>query len=533
MGWSVPIAGFTTSTSGSTATEPAPPHAGLTRRDFLDWVRAAETDFPVTSWKIRGLHVWPMIRLFLSSSTFRAGSPTHSLRAGWLRLGGNVGFGLLEWAKARVADARANRSPRSPVGAVFLTSSIGRRPLLYGKRYDPRSGPFVDLLERAGVPTAVWEISPFGDYNFPRYHPSFFVQPHLFALRAACEVLSLGDDRVELTRYHEFLARVRAAGLDFPHVDVERLRRDVLYVRRLADLFSRWLRRARPRFGFLANASLVEQAFCVACRELGITSVEVQHGVQGELHPTYGSWSAVPPEGWEVRARVFWCWDENSAAAINRWAMCAPGRHTAIVGGDPWRELWASDNPVRAGVAHLIAARKRGIGGEKHILVTLTSQGAAVPAEVLDAVRRSPADWRFWFRLHPVDQMSRAREASRILREAGQDPTLLEVATETPLHALLPHMDAHVSVALSTVVLEAAANGVPSVACSTEAGDFYADQIASGMLVVAPGGPGILNALVRLLSEPRQPPRLEQPRAPRALHHLLSDFAVAGSVDPR
>jgi hypothetical protein len=488
-------------------------------------VLAAEADFPVTSWTVRGLHVWPLVRLSLASSTFRSGSPAHSLRAGWARLAGRVGYGILQWGKARVVDARANRNPDRPAGAVFLASSIGRRPVLEAKRYDPRSGPFVDLLERAGVDTAVWEMSPFGDYNVPRHARSFFVQPYLYAIRGACEVLPLGDDQVELARYNEFLARAKKAGLQFPHASVERLRRDVLFVRRMAAMFARWLRHARPRLGFVANASWADLAFCVACRELGITSVEVQHGVQGNLHPTYGSWSAVPARGWEVRAKVFWSWDEGSAAAINRWASRAPGYHTAIVGGDPWREMWLSDKPAYPDVDRRITQWKREIGGDKHILVTLTSQGEAVPAEVLEVVRRSPADWRYWFRLHPVDQESRGREVKQILKAAGQDPMLLEVATETPLHALLRHMDAHVSVALSTVVLEAAAFGVPSVACGLEARDFYADQIASGMLVVTSGGPDLLNELVRLLNRPQTPPRFEPPTAQRALAHIL---ALAG-----
>ena len=140
----------------------------------------------------------------------------------------------------------------------------------------------------------------------------------------------------------------------------ERLRRDALFLRRLADTFKAWLSRSGARLGFVANTGLQEQAFCLACRELGIISIELQHGVQGDLHPSYGSWFAVPGAGWETRARVFWSWDEESAAAINRWAVCAPDAHVAIVGGDPWREMWldeSSDQARRTG--GLIEQRKR------------------------------------------------------------------------------------------------------------------------------------------------------------------------------
>ncbi|MDQ2671892.1 MAG: hypothetical protein M3Y38_03605 [Actinomycetota bacterium] len=394
--------------------------------------------------------------------------------------------------------------------------------MLGNRRYDPRSGPFVDLLERAGLSTAVWEMSPFGDYNIPRHTRSFLVQPHLIALRAASQVLPQKDDRVELEGFQEFVRRASAAGLRFRHADANRLSRDMLYLSLLADRFSGWLRATRPRLGFVANVGLAEQAFCVACRGLGITSVEVQHGVQGDLHPTYGSWSALPRTGWEVRARVFWCWDEESAAAINRWAAHAPGYHEAIVGGDPWREMWLdSENPITRAAKRLVGERKQLIGGEKHILVTLTSQGEAIPADVLEAVRGSPAGWRYWFRLHPVDQASRAPVARRALLQVNGDPELLDFATEAPLYALLPHMDCHLSVALSTVLREAAAQGLPSVACGVEAAVFYPQEVASGLLLVA-AGDGLVPALRQALDRGRRSATLEPPSAPRAMTRLLS-----------
>jgi hypothetical protein len=496
--------------------------ATVTHREFVEWIRGAEAEFPVTSWTVRGIHAWPLIRLSLSATTFRSVSPGHSLGAGWRRLGINAGQGLARWARAYAGDRAANRRPWERADAVFLASSIGRRPLVGGRRYDIRSGPYVALLERSGARPLVWETSPYGDYNVPRHTPSFLVQPHLIALRAACQALPLGHDRVELEGYHRFLERVRDAGLRFPHADLERLRRDMLYLRRLADRFAGWLRRSRPRLGFVANTGLQEQAFCLACRELGITSVEVQHGVQGDLHPSYGSWFAVPAEGWETRARVFWSWDEESAAAINRWAACAPGQHVAIVGGDPWREMWVAERgePSRS-TDRVIEERKLASGAERHVLVTLSSQGDVVPAAIGAAVRGSPAQWRYWFRLHPVNQAERMREAKRVLGRLGVDLELMEFATEVPLHGLLRQVDCHLSAGLSTVVTEAAAHGVPSVACGAEAPDFYEAEAAAGMLRVAGTSEEILAALRRFMEEGRRPVIAAPARAPGVMSRLL------------
>jgi hypothetical protein len=500
----------------------------VTRREFIEWLEGIEGEFPVTRWKVRGIRVWPLVRLSLSSSTFRSGSPRHGLQAGWLRRVSNVGGGLSAWAAAYLRDRPANRRPTERADAVFLTYSAGRRPVLLGKRYDMRAGPFVELLGRLGARSLVWEMSPFGEYNVPRHPPSFLVQPHLMSLRAACQILPLGQDRVELDRYDEFLARVREARLEFAHADVMRLRRDAMFLRRLADTFARWLRRSRPRLGFVANTGLPEQALCLACHELGIASVELQHGVQGDLHPSYGSWFAVPREGWETRARVFWSWDAGSAAAINRWARCAPDRHVAVLGGDPWREMWLDESSELVRRAdELIEDRKRAAAGERHILVTLTSQGDVVPAAVLEAVRLSPPTWRYWFRLHHVDQAARRVEAARCLGPLGVDLGLMEFATEAPLHALLRRLDCHVTVSLSTVVTEAAALGVPSVACGMEAADFFPDEMSAGMLVVAGTSAEILAALHRLLAQGRRPVSRSASHAPDTLRRLLDGDLTA------
>jgi hypothetical protein len=427
-------------------------------------------------------------------------------------------------------DYAANRRPTEQADAVFLSYSTGRRPLLGGKRYDLRAGPFVELLTGLGARSLVWEMSPFGDYNIPRHMPSFLMQPRLVSLRAACQVLPLGDDEVRLDSYGEFLARVGEAGFKFAHADVTRIRRDALYLRRLADVFAGWLERSRPRLGFVANTGLAEQAFCLACREQGITSIELQHGVQGDLHPSYGSWFAVPREGWETRAQVFWSWDQQSAAAINRWAVLAPGRHVAVVGGDPWREMWLNEGSELTRSSHdLIEERKRASGGDHHILVTLSSQGDIVPAAVLEAVRSSPPSWRYWFRLHQVNQSARRAEAAALLGRIGGDPSLMEFATEMPLHALLRSLDCHLTVSLSTVVSEAAAHGLPSVACGREAADFFGEEMSTGMLVVAETSADILAALQSLLVLGRRPVEPRPFRAPATLQRLLSGAPAPAS----
>jgi uncharacterized protein YbjT (DUF2867 family) len=125
-------------------------------------------------------------------------------------------------------------------------------------------------------------------------------------------------------------------------------------------------------------------------------------------------------------------------------------------------------------------------------------------------------------RLHPVHQAARRAEALRELPGLGLDTELMDYASESPLHALLRHMDAHVTVGLSSVVGEAADAGVPSIACLAEAADFYAGEVARGTLRVGCTGAEILAALEDAFRQERPAPSEIRPGPDAAMEQALA-----------
>src|SRR5687767_6333131 len=133
----------------------------MNHRRFILWLEGIEREYPVAHWKVRGIRVWPLVRVSLSSSIFRPEAADHGLGAGRFRQARLVARSLSAWAKAYLRDYGGNRSPTEGADAVFLTYSAGRRPLINGKRYDSMSGPYIDLLHRLERRSLVWEMSPF------------------------------------------------------------------------------------------------------------------------------------------------------------------------------------------------------------------------------------------------------------------------------------------------------------------------------------------------------------------------------------
>lgn len=170
---------------------------------------------------------------------------------------------------------------------------------------------------------------------------------------------------------------------------------------------------------------------------------------------------------------------------------------------------------------------KKSLDAATHILVTLDPTGPVMPDVLLDGMRRSPADWCYWVRLHPVGQRARLPEARRILRAAGIRCAPIALTSAWPLHALLRHVDVHVTGCWSTVVIEAEDFGVSSVACTERAGEVFPRQVADGVLRVATTAADVIAALAAQPGNHGGRPTTGRADPARAMRELLSPGSEA------
>jgi hypothetical protein len=156
------------------------------------------------------------------------------------------------------------------------------------------------------------------------------------------------------------------------------------------------------------------------------------------------------------------------------------------------------------------------------VLVTLDATGDVVPPAVLDAARLAPKDWCFWFRLHPGSVSARLATARGLIDATGARHVDLAYVAQLPLFAVLRAVDVHVTATWSTVVKDAAAVGVPSVAGAAAAGELFADEVAAGVLALA-STPAELTAAIdrQRLVHVRVPPSAGS-RAEQALKRILT-----------
>lgn len=468
---------------------------------IMDIINEVEDRFSVEKWISGGIHIWPYLRMKLNFDICRVYHTNKHRRKAFAHtrstkfLGDITRFGI-----ASLVDRHKNARPFSHVDAVLVSDGLSYAKL-EGYWYEKFCDPLIEWLSNQSLSTFM--ISPLNEYRTPRYSPSLFIQPFLDVAKirgrvASSQILVNDVLAVEYPLFIEYLNRQKLINY-MP--DIKDLRRQAMTLQGMADVFSRYLRELSPKLVFgVCYYGMEGMALNLACRKMGIPSIDLQHGVQGDLHVAYGRWNRVPSEGYELLPSRFWVWSESEVATIERWNSSVARWHKPLLGGNLWMNEWRwGHNELIERHDKRIQYIKKQIPGMSHVLITLQSGLAdeQVLGPILKVMSSRQRDIFWWVRLHPC--MLKEKATINRMIESNQISFYdLDVATDFPLYALLRHMDLHVTHSSSTVI-EAEYFDIPSVIISAYGAEFFADQIFSGVAVAAVAKHEIEDAFDRLL----------------------------------
>ena len=480
---------------------------------YLGLVAEIERDFRVAQWKRGDVDIWPLARmdLFLDMHRRHTGQSTPPSPPFLRRV-----VALLATPFTNVWKSRhdlKNWTVR-PFRAHAVVLGDGVSLDLIGDAWQDRFGESVIVeFERQGLRTFVMQPGDLG--RLPWRRPTFAANLvdvwARIARRADSVPASLPD-------HDDVIAYLRKKGIDAPSLARAALERRASAISKSADAFTLVLRMVRPRLAFVVTYYAgLGPAFVLACRRLGILSVDLQHCPQDGAHKAY-VWSNLPSEGYSTLPAVFWTWNRSDADRINRWATLLPA---------PWHQGFYGGNSQLVNFCGVTAdacdRQFRAIAGDRpfarEILVAL--QPIAGQLRVWDELARiveaAPADWRWWIRRHPSSRAQQDAAFGRLLALRG-DNIVIEPASRLPLPALLPHMSVLASL-MSGAAGEAALFGVPAFFLSEEANGPFGDLIARGCARIV--DPAQLTEEIELLSDPRPDrPEIVQPALSETLHRL-------------
>ncbi|NJN12566.1 MAG: hypothetical protein HC836_39250 [Richelia sp. RM2_1_2] len=221
-------------------------------------------------------------------------------------------------------------------------------------------------------------------------------------------------------------------------------------------------------------------AICAACNELGIPSVDIQHGIQGDIHIAYGNWSKVPKEGFKTLPSIFWNWNQSQAKYIDNWAV-KNRKHQTFVGGNPWDQVFQTiSNNLGNSCKSEIDVLKIKDSNAVYILFTLQPMGDdLIPDFFFNLYNNSPDNWQWWFRLHPRQSLDDAI-VKLLTDKYNVSAYKIKLVSECPLNLILEHANLHIT-QFSSVVLEAENFGVPSICIHPNSVDMFSEQIDNGI----------------------------------------------------
>ncbi|MDR7152336.1 hypothetical protein J2W49_004312 [Hydrogenophaga palleronii] len=434
----------------------------------LEVIKAFEATHDVTAYKADGWHVWPLVRILLGFNAFPRKSPTVLNRVWMGLIRPMVGY-LRALIRQSRGTEKAAGSETNTASVVFLTQS-GRRVWWRECFYEIYTDPLIEILKSMDKPVIVWEV---GDSKMPQYSPSH---------KISIEVVD------ELYRTFAHLRKLPEPGWfsELQPMFIKTVGRSlkweevcghIVLVTEMAKIFERKLSKIQPKIViavcWYSNRTM---ALTLAASRLGISTVELQHGVQGRGHFAYSGWQKYPPGGYEVFPDIFWCWGRTSVHDLIAYNPGLQGGSQLLIGGNPWLNRWRSND----------FSLRNSDPGQKTILVTLQHEVSSI---LLDAIKKSPQAWDWMIRFHPIRSTKDRETDCALFAATGHKGVKIVGESDSLLYELFQNIDVHITES-STCALEAMAFGVGTIVVTDTAygriGKFYFDSyINRGVMCVA------------------------------------------------
>jgi len=453
---------------------------------YISFFNSIEEKFPVNEWVIDGMHVWPLIRinqsvLWLSANRNQLKSIDYSSiikdKLAFIISKINAQRKFLD---AYLSDAHRNQSIKERYDAIFVSNTTLRRILIEDKWYDIFCDTFINFFENNKIKCCVLEFTPQSRYKTPRYRASKFIQPSFDLIPILSKFNGGQKCSYRLDGYHALQKLLDRKGLSNYLPDINYLFKKVKLVNTYKKFYLKIFSRIKPKIGFFVCYYGIEgMAFNLACREFGIPSVDIQHGISGDLHSAYGKWSSVPHNGYDLLPSLFWCWSEVEVESIKNWNEKVSNYHKPILGGNLMIRKWLSEKDT----FQIFKEKAHKIIRNENINLLVTHQGIELPTWFIESIKKSSIKYKWFVRLHPRPKFS-LKKTGDILKIDKLSNVDIENATNMPLWSLLECVDIHIT-QWSTTVLEAKQFGTPSIVIHENGQDLFDREIKNGTVKTA------------------------------------------------
>ncbi len=308
---------------------------------ILQLLERIERECEVNAIRCDGEKVWPLIRMFL-----------------WRQLvhGPNT-LNTKPHPRTLIPSAFTIRDPIPCPGmslpesceALFLSRHENHVEKIGGKWINSYLDPYLELVKRKFTTLKLEIEDPGKEARALRFYDGVhFQQP---------SVAAFTETPFSLENWDEFQEKAEPL-LGFPIPESNYLL-GIHELRLYKAYFSRLLQKIKPKIVFIICWYYERwMSLCWACRDLGIPTVDLQHGKQGKYHGLYSHWGNLPEDGYALMPKYFWTWGKESQENFGQWIPANHAFHQAVVGGNQWLAGWKKGRYFAEGEIFQNLARK-------------------------------------------------------------------------------------------------------------------------------------------------------------------------------
>jgi hypothetical protein len=438
--------------------------------EYIPILNEIEKKFKVNKWMDNGFHIWPVIRVgvgfaldSISKKVIKDSMTSHIK---------NLLTDTFNYLYACIVD-HSNNAKIEKSNFVFFTLTEERSVYYKEKWYNNYCDPIRIELEKVSEKSIILEYSSKGRYKLPRFSKSLFVQFSL-NLRSIIAVLFQKSINPEILPDYLLFESYLLKNTDIDQKTIRKIFKRIIVIRIWADYLKVILEKVNPKIGFVVSFyGPYGMAFLLACHELRIPTVDLQHGVQGRSNVAYAEWIDCPNYGYETLPDVFWVWNEEDHQEKIKW-LDTKGKHKSFLGGNlllqKFKDKESDLSKYYSQFIFSFAKRENKIA-----LITLQTTGIN---KYIKLIQEAPDNIFFLIRIHPLMLFQRKMIRSE-LNALGLKNWNLDQSTDFPLYSLLQFVDIHITEA-SAVVMEAESFNLPSIIIEEYAESFFFPQIQKG-----------------------------------------------------
>lgn len=320
------------------------------RVDVKNFILQIEQDFPVNNWKINDIHLWPILRIRLFFYLINKLENTKKNSNLQKRTNFKAGF----FQKIIRLIEKKLTQYKDTVHYFFWHFKLPERENIFlgsdSHRVDYKNSRFNRYFDVLIEKEQLHGNSLYFEYGSDlknQYNKDLIFKydkplKGYLSLKGTYKKIN-----TSLDGYTNFLDYLSKQELFHEFVKQNKQESIVYWFKKYFGLkilfFLKVLKKINPqKIVILCYYSDTIYALLVAANRLGIETIEMQHGPQTDIHLSYGSWTCVPNEGYDVLPRNFWCWDNYSKEVLEKW-ISKNKKYAVKVVGHPWVEYWKNN----------------------------------------------------------------------------------------------------------------------------------------------------------------------------------------------